>query len=344
MIKVMPYRVQPLHKLAALPITLLFRRNLSAREVLIRYLLEPESFFRGIASRQAVKVRNALQVFQEKGISSPSVIADELLDRIRVLRERPYRPFFVMGAGGSGSTWLGALLGDLAGFCYAGEVYTPLAIYCLYKFRKSPEINDLIWAVMLLPSWAATELESPFNREFVNSGRSIARYAVYRQVWSKGRFVFLVRDPRDQVLSITYRKRSYRDTIAPGIHDLAYLKYNARKYMRIYRAFAKVRGDDIYLLRYEDLLKNTRGEVTKLLAWAQVDLPDRSLLSRVIDRHDAAKMRAGEVVWRGNLDEGGKAEGWRELMTQREKNLVKPILQEAVEGLGYEWDGDGSLE
>lgn len=333
----MPYHVQTFHNVASFPVGLFLRRNLTAHVVLTRYISCPEDFLRGIAVRQAIKVRNALQAFHNSGFNTPCAVADKILHRVRALQERNYRPFFIMGAGGSGSTWLGAMLGDLRGFCYGGEIYTPLGLSYLYRFRKSREMADLIWAIMLLHSWASTGPAVVFDCEFVNSGRSVFQYPLYREIWPTGRFVYLVRDPRDQVLSTTYRKARYRKAVAPGVDDLRYLKHNAKKYMSIYGAFAKLNRHQVYILKYEQLVQNRVDQLTKLLQWAEVKV-DEGGLSTVVNLHDADRMRNGEVAWRGNLDEGGRAESWRQRMTEQERNVIKPILQKAIEAFGYEKD------
>ncbi len=59
-----------------------------------------------------------------------------------------------MGSGGSGSTWLGAMVGSLPGFCYGREIYLPRSISYLYRRLKTQEMCDLVWALMVFPAWA----------------------------------------------------------------------------------------------------------------------------------------------------------------------------------------------
>jgi hypothetical protein len=139
MLKLAPYRMQRFYNLASLPIGLFFCRNLTSREVLTRFLSCPEDFFRGVRVRHAAKVRASVMAFRNSGLNNPSAVADRILHRVSVLQERNYRPVFIMGAGGSGSTWLGATLGDLPGFCYGGEIYTPSSLSYLYRLRTSSE-------------------------------------------------------------------------------------------------------------------------------------------------------------------------------------------------------------
>jgi hypothetical protein len=319
-----------------LPRGFALRRDLSAREILITYLSAPEIFWSGPSLRQAEKVRNALQAFKEAGVEQPGTVAERLLDCVQSLRDTHYRPFFVMGAGSSGSTWLGAMLGDLPGFCYGREIYLPSGISYLYRRFKNQEMADLIWTLMLLPSWGFNFPEKNFAHNFVNSGRSISHYDIYREIWPAGRFIFLVRDPRDQLLAATYRKPSYRQATAPHADDLTYLQYKVRKFVKRYRVFKRIiHSEKLYMIRYEQLKNDTVGEMRKLCEWAQVDVAE-DVLSKIVYQNNAQNMRAGLVPKRGNLDEGGIAKSWREVMTEQEKKLIMPSIQEALKDFGYE--------
>jgi hypothetical protein len=255
---------------------------------------------------------------------------------VQGLRYTHDRPFFVMGAGSSGSTWLGAMLGDLPGFCYGREIYLPSGISYLYRRCKNQDMADLIWTLMLLPSWGFNFPEKSFEHNFVNSGRSLSHYDIYREIWPAGRFIFLVRDPRDQLLAATYRKPSYRRAIAPHADDLTYLQYKVRKFVKRYKILKRIiHSEKLYMIRYEQLKNDTIGEMRKLCNWAQVDV-EEDVLSNIVYQNNAQNMRAGLVPKRGNLDEGGIAKSWRELMTEQEKKLIMPSIQEALKDFGYE--------
>ncbi|NIM98698.1 MAG: hypothetical protein GTO24_11655 [candidate division Zixibacteria bacterium] len=309
--------------------------RLTAQKVLERYLAESETFWVGRGLRHAAKVQEALRAFAEAGAKGEASVAKMLLDRVREVRFEYYRPFFVMGAGGSGSTWLGAMLGDLPGFQYGREIYLPRGISYLYRRLRNREMSDLVWAVMLLHAWGFNCPEEEFKSEFVNSARSIFNYDIYKEIWPQGRFIFLVRDPRDQILSVTYRKSAYRKAVAPKSSDREYLLRNARRFMKIYRQYKRIDPAEIHVTTYEKLRGDTRSGFMRILERFQLDFSDDTT-ANILYQHDAENIRTGKVDWKGNLDEGGISKSWRESITDQEKQLLRPIIQDALEEFGYE--------
>ncbi len=312
-------------------------RNFSAEEVLERYIGEPESFWRGVGIRHAAKVVKAANAFAKAGIERPDRLSRRLLTHVRNHRDRFFRPFFVMGAGGSGSTWLGAMLGDFSNFRYGGEIYIPTGMLYLYQRFRNQEAKDLIWSVMMLHAWGLTDPEADFEYEFVNSARSIFSYDILKEIWPAGRFVYLIRDPRDQILSVTYRKMKYRGELKPGISDRSYLLYNAKKNAKINREFKRIENSSICITKYEDLKQDTVGELKKIVDYFLLDIADPEIVSAVY-RNSAENMRSGKVKMRGNLDEGGVARHWKNILSDKDKKLIKPIVGKILLELGYETD------
>ncbi len=331
--------VQGLRSLTSLQLRL-FRNGLhptwrsSATSLLASYLRNPEPFWPPI-SWQASKVRKARARFDEVGIRSPSGLSRRLVDLVNASKGWRDNPVFVMGTGGSGSTWLGAMLGELPDLEFGREIYIPDALK--FAYREGSEIaGDAIWACMLLNTWALNRPDRPFTSDFVNNARSINCYDIYRRIWPMGRFVYLTRDPRDQILSATYRKPRYRQLIASGASDEEFLLMNAKKYMSIHRHYGRARDDSIYLMKYEDLVSDTEGEMMKLLGALRIECA-KDRLEQAIFEHDASNMRKGKVAWKGNLGTRSST-GWRDSMSPRERDLCRPLIQPALEELGYETD------
>jgi hypothetical protein len=295
---------------------------------------KPEAFWLGLGLRQAKKVSAATDTFRQAGIDTAESLSSLLLDGVEQMRSTHNRPFFVMSAAGSGSTWLGTMLGDLPHCCYAREVYLPRAFSYLCRRHHENPPTDAIWATMLLHSWSLNCPEERLAHNFVNSGRSIFHYHLYRSIWPGARFVFLVRDPRDQLLSTTYRKRSYRSLEAPHVSNARYLRHNARKYMEIYRLYKQISPQELHVVKYETLKQEPTETLRRLLEWAEFDVSEEALRGAIF-RNDAQNMRTGVVPPRGNLDQGGKARSWREVMGAREMRIVMPIIGEALETFEY---------
>ena len=322
-------------KRTTLPKSFWFSKNPTAQEVLIQYLSKPETFWYGVDRLQAVKVRSDVKAFMDIGMAHPQAIAELLLHQVQKCQHTHCCPFFVMGAGSSGSTWLGAMLGDLPGYCYGREIYVPPGMAYMYHKLKNQEMVHLVWAIMLLSSWRWQGPETDFAREFVNSARSIQHYPIYRRIWPQGRYIFLVRDPRDQLLSTVHRKQSYRQAVAPRSSDLAYLWWGIRKLRYTYRHFKKINQNEIHVVKYEHLQQDTINEMRKIANRFQVQVSE-AIIGSIVYQHGAENMRRGLVPRRGNLDEGGVAKGWRDLLTKKEKRFMKPFIQETLEAFGYE--------
>jgi hypothetical protein len=182
-----------------------------------------------------------------------------------------------------------------------------------------------------------SNLDKNFNCQFVNSARSIFRYNLFHKIWPNGRFVFIARDPRDQILSVTYRKNNYRNVVAPELTDHEYLVLNAKKYSSIYKQFKRVTSNSIYLVQYENLKHDTEFELNQINLHFQLGLKSNHI-EKAVYLNDAQNMRAGKVEYRGNLDEGGRSKSWRELMTEEEKKIIRPYIQNILFELNYESD------
>jgi hypothetical protein len=313
-------------------------RNLKGIDVVELYIRNPESFWRGPMLRHAAKIHETGKSFQRHGVKHPRDLAELLISEVGRVRDVRQSPVFIMGAGGSGSTWLGRLVGDLPGYQYGREIYIPPGVSYLYRKLKTPHMSEAIWAIMLLHSCGYSDDPMNFDHEFVNSARSIKDFDILQAIWPKGKFIFLVRDPRDQVLSVTYRKADYRKAIAPDKNNLEYLLYNAKKYMKLYKLYkyyCSKYPNIIYTIKYEDLKKDTCDELIKLRDNFKMSNANEEIAKSVFD-NDAENMRTGKVKKRGNLDEGGLAKDWRSLLTEKERNSIIPIIKKAVFEFRYD--------
>lgn len=329
---------QKLFARLTLPKELTPGRNLTGMDVMDLYIQKPESFWQGPMLRHAVKIHETRKSFHKHGIKQPHDLAELLITEVRKIQDVRHAPFFIMGAGGSGSTWLGRLIGDLPGYQYGREIYIPPGLAYLYRKLKTPQMSEAIWAIMLLHSCGYSDNPMNFDHEFVNSARSLNNFDIFHTIWPKGKFIFLARDPRDQILSVTYRKLEYRKAIAPDKNDMDYLLMNAKKYIktyRLYKSHCKKYPGCIYMIKYEDLKKDTFGELARLIDSYKIKTSNEEIAQSVYN-NDAENMRAGKIKKRGNLDEGGMSQNWRIALTEKEGDKIFPIVQEALSELNYD--------
>jgi hypothetical protein len=93
--------------------------------------------------------------------------------------------------------------------------------------------------------------------------------------------------------------------------------------------------ETIYKIRYEDLKKNTLGELIKLRDKYKMEIPNEAVTQSVYN-NDAENMRTGKIKKRGNLDEGGISRNWKIALTEKEGRKVLPIVNEALLELNYD--------
>jgi hypothetical protein len=313
-------------------------RNLEGMDVMELYIRNPESFWQGPMLRHAAKIHETRKSFQQHGVKQPYDLAELLISEVRKVRDVRHSPFFIMGAGGSGSTWLGRLIGDLPGYQYGREIYIPSGLTYLHRKLKTPQMSEAIWAIMLLHSCGYSDNPMDFDHEFVNSARSLNNFDLFHTIWPKGKFIFLVRDPRDQILSVTYRKLDYRKVVAPDKSDMGYLLHNAKRYMKTYKMYKNYCNkypDTIYTIKYEDLKNDIIGELIRLRDNYRLATPTEAIAQAVYN-NDAENMRTGKIKKRGNLDEGGISRNWRITLTENEGRNVLPIVQKALVELNYD--------
>lgn len=293
------------------------------------YVSNPDRFWEGPFLRQADKMAKRLRRIASMTGWSGDEIAPQIWE-LAVERRGEYPPVYITGLGGSGSHWVSEMLNEIDGFVNCGEVYFPPSIMSEAGAMAAGSV--LIDAIHLVHGWPRKPgIE---RSRMVNSAAGSAKTALYKE-WDPGcGVVYLIRDPRDQVLSTTFRKGEYRSWVSPEASDRDYLIQRCR----INRADAagyRSRGVSADVtVRYEDLRKDAAGGIGGLLA-AINDPRDELTVAEAVQHHDAEAIRAGAVPSVGNLDlGGGPAGGWRET----EIELLAPIHAElgaTIELLGY---------
>jgi Sulfotransferase domain len=311
-------------------------------ELLRRYALEPDRFWteRG-GDKQCAKLSRHLEAIEQHlGLSPEQAIGEVVgLGRSR-LADRP-TTVYVSGRGGSGSHWLAEMLGDLGPFADAGEVSIPRSVSATIAPWPIEEQSLFIDCVHLLHAWSGqpyADHQVRFHpdiagRHIVNSNGDTNLMRA-KLIEPGCLFIHLVRDPRDQVLSFTYRKPGARRTYAvESAEDFLRLMliFNRVSLFKVLRAPV---GPDV-VVRYEDLRESAAPALRTIAARAGEDIGEDAI-EDVAFRHSASARRQG-LAQRGNLSRQPSAT-WRQIATARERLLMHSGMAEVIDTFGYEAD------
>lgn len=296
----------------------------SGLEAFLAYVEDPFSFWDGKALRQARKLDKKKRALAEQIGCAPGDVGPRVVAQAR--ERQAAGPVYVTGLGGSGSHWLSGMLAELGGFFDAGEVYFPTALRRIFDDdpNQAPVVLD---ALHLLHSRSYPVV----NERAVNCAAGAYRTADYLRWDPTSSVLYLVRNPRDQVLSTTFRKAEYRHEVAGRSEDAEYLVERCGISRTDRYGYLKAGIGADATVRYEDLRSSPVSELARIAAVLGVSVND-SQLARIADRFDADNIRAGKVAPTGNLFLEAEGAPWKAL---RWRAAVHVELIDVIESLGY---------
>jgi hypothetical protein len=323
--------------------TAIARRASGVRELLGRYVAECESFWTETTNKrqrekQCGKVRRHVALIEEQFGLSPDQALDQVLEFAHArLIDRP-STVYITGRGGSGSHWLAEMLADLGPFADAGEVPFPARLTRELMSWPLQEQAMFVDCVQLLHAWTGQPYpDQPAkphpdisSRHVVNSNGDI------RPLWAKLLepqcvFVHLIRDPRDQVLSFTYRKlgAQARYPIEP-LEDFLRLMLIFSRVSLVKLLTGPVAPD--LVCRYEELRSDASRALREIVSRAGAEVPSEAI-DDVASRHSAEERRAGRAPL-GNLSRIPHKR-WQDTASRTEKLLMHAGLAEVIDTFGY---------
>lgn len=303
-----------------------------SEELFRRYVLEVESFWSGKMQRQAEKLQRQVDVVCERSGLTPEQLVDRVLNLARDREPDPPPPVYVTGLGSSGSHWLAGMLAELPQFADVGEVY--FSAMLREELGKLPrESQRLVTDAVQLLHGLSREPQIE-HRSTVNSAAGAYELELYKAWDPRSVVVYLYRDPRDQVLSATFRKDEYRNYQAPGADDVEYLLRMCARNRADHGRYRRLELRADLEISYEDLREEPTRHLERIAEVAGVRVGSDAL-ERVAFRHDAENIRAGKVADKGNLDLGGRARGWQNDASRQLRQILHVELAEVVSSLGY---------
>lgn len=243
------------------------------------------------------------------------------------------RPFYVAGYPKSGTTWLTRLLGDALG-CPTGASLP----------RDDAEE----------PAAEGKERPGPFvvrKGHFLLTDREGGPFvpSAHRMTWRNWNgepIVFIVRDPRDVAVSLLFYRR--RGLLKDVVEDMAGGAFRLEPWQD-YAASWLDAPLPRALVRYEDLLADGEGEITRVLIELGVKVP-AGRLARAVERQSFAARKAwirehGDRLPRGrawNLRfmRRGVAGDWRNHFTGELAREAERHFGPVMRRLGYTEDAD----
>jgi hypothetical protein len=240
-----------------------------------QYLSDPAPFWGGVGDRQIRKLKAMMRTWKAGERSNIDVIDEVLsLSYLRTLYAPP--PIYIANIGSSGSHWLEAMLSRCTTIINCGEVYLPQGLLKALEELAAAERAYFLHALYAVHSGRrGNEL---LVGRFTNSAHysKISRVA---DLAAGSSTVLLVRHPVDIALSRTLRKQEYRDDVAPGLSDMAYLEHNC---VLIERFYGEALGEAFDArVRYEDLITRPQETLQELTDQLKLNTDSCSIAAAV---------------------------------------------------------------
>ena len=244
-------------------------------------------------------------------------------------------PMYVMGLGGSGSHWLSSMISELVPALRVGEVYFPRRL--LNRMEPlSPEeqgfFSDCLHLLHVHGSSPTGDSAALLRARMINAAAGVIHPRL--KEWDPRCFViYLLRDPRDRVMSIVFRKGAYRQAEFPDFTDEQYLIKAARTTADNFQAWRRSEIPADFTCRYEELRSSTLA-VLDAIAGNLGEPVSNTRLAHIAREHDESLVRRGIVSRRSNLS-ATKPSGWRHEASERQRALLHSFLAEVITAAEY---------
>lgn len=308
------------------------RRRRGWTDIVTDYMARPSDWWGADAPRHADKLGRKKRAIRSRDGLDDADIIDAVVDMAAKRRVARPAPVYISGLGGSGSHWLADMLGDATDLVPAGEVYVPRTLLDEFSTLSDVDQACAVDAIHILHGWPRSS--DVWALGTINCAAGVRTLARSRRWFPNAVTVHLRRDPRDQVLSVTFRKPGFRRYLAPDASDDEYLRRMMRRNMTAYREFRAATGDIDITCRYEALQMDPRPVLRQVIEALHLVVDDERVEQAVID-HDARTLRAADTTAATNLDEGGRARSWRDLSDPARQRTLHAGLVDAICGLGY---------
>jgi len=162
---------------------------------------------------------------------------------------------------------------------------------------------------------------------------------------SNSKIIILLRDGRDVIDSL-YDARGEEGfmtknlDLKPILNKHEFLKEKSQKWVirteNFLKAFENHAEGLRYMIRYEDLRKDTLTELEKLYRFLKIDIPKEEL-QEIVTKYSFENIPT-EDKGKGKFARSATSENWKNNFTEEEKGLTNSIMGDLLKKLGYPLD------
>lgn len=193
------------------------------------------------------------------------------------------------------------------------------------KIYEKYQPNSLVSIIDALYQEKATSLN---KNNYVSKGiHNFNFVALIKQELTNVKFIYLYRDPRDKVAS-SLRKPLFMHTPFQVIN-----RWNEEQNKCI--TLSKIYQEDVFMLKYEDLIKNTEKEMSKLLNFFNLDI-DPSCFNTNKNNKEAKRNEFWKNLDKAIIKDNDKK--YKSQLLEKDILIIESIAKENMKVLGYSLD------
>ena len=265
-------------------------------------------------------------------------IAQQLFDLAHNRVHNEINNIHLMSCGSSGCHFFCDLLNDIGGFLTMEEIYYSPIFISHIKNNLKIHSDKLIDMINLFHAYSL-----PVGNEVtlnIAHYRKDADIDTLRSITKNSKFIFLIRNPFDIVISRTFRKDDYKNAVDRDCSRTDYLKKQTNYVKNFYLRIFNEKFDKY--IRYEALKENPYQVMLDLLKELnlQIDIKELQSSCQRNHYHNLRKFPNASVSTNFNSE----VKSYHDYMSKQEIEYLSSELAEVLTLLGYNFDENYRLK